>query len=91
MSPEDVICNFVSFELMIKESTHIINLEQGATATPKVQPVAFKATEEKKMESTPSSLPMTVFFFKQKTPYEIRLSLVGSEMCIRNSINPAKR
>src|SRR5660398_11312 len=26
-----------------------------------------------------------VFFFKQKTAYEIRLSLVGSEMCIRDS------
>ena len=25
-----------------------------------------------------------VFFFKQKTAYEIRLSLVGSEMCIRD-------
>ncbi len=24
------------------------------------------------------------FFFKQKTAYEIRLSLVGSEMCIRD-------
>ncbi len=23
-----------------------------------------------------------VFFFKQKTAYEVRLSLVGSEMCI---------
>ena len=28
------------------------------------------------------------FFFKQKTAYEIRLSLVGSEMCIRDSIHP---
>ncbi len=27
-----------------------------------------------------------VFFFKQKTAYEIRLSLVGSEMCIRDSL-----
>ena len=27
------------------------------------------------------------FFFKQKTAYEIRLSLVGSEMCIRDSWN----
>ncbi len=27
-----------------------------------------------------------VFFFKQKTAYEVRLSLVGSEMCIRNSL-----
>ena len=29
------------------------------------------------------------FFFKQKTAYEIRLSLVGSEMCIRDSTNVA--
>ena len=27
------------------------------------------------------------FFFKQKTAYEIRLSLVGSEMCIRDRSN----
>eukprot|EP00825_Cyclidium_porcatum_P009233 TRINITY_DN14670_c0_g1_i1.p1 TRINITY_DN14670_c0_g1~~TRINITY_DN14670_c0_g1_i1.p1 ORF type:complete len:106 (+),score=36.14 TRINITY_DN14670_c0_g1_i1:3-320(+) len=27
------------------------------------------------------------FFFKQKTAYEIMPSLVGSEMCIRDSIN----
>ena len=26
-------------------------------------------------------------FFKQKTAYEIRLSLVGSEMCIRDSLD----
>jgi hypothetical protein len=32
-------------------------LEQGATSTPEVQPVAFKATEEKKEESAPSRLP----------------------------------
>jgi len=25
-----------------------------------------------------------LLFFKQKTAYEIRLSLVGSEMCIRD-------
>ena len=29
-------------------------------------------------------LVVSVFFFKQKTAYEIRLSLVGSEMCIRD-------
>jgi hypothetical protein len=57
MSPEEVIGKFVSFELMIKDSKHIINLEQGATSTPEVQPVAFKATEEKK-ESTSSRLPI---------------------------------
>jgi hypothetical protein len=58
MSPEEVIGKFVSFELMIKDSKHIVNLEQGATSTPKVQPVAFKATEEEKQESTPSRLPI---------------------------------
>ena len=26
-----------------------------------------------------------IFFVKQKTAYELRLSLVGSEMCIRDS------
>jgi hypothetical protein len=50
MSPEEVIGKFVSFELMIKDSKHIVN------STPEVQPVAFKATEEK--ESTPSRLPI---------------------------------
>jgi hypothetical protein len=58
MSPKEVIGKFVSFELMIKGSKHIVNLEQGCTSTPKVQPVAFKATEEKKEESTSSRLPI---------------------------------
>jgi hypothetical protein len=46
MSPEEVIGKFVSFEFMIKGSKQIV--EQGDTSMPKVQPVAFKATEEKK-------------------------------------------
>jgi hypothetical protein len=54
MSPEEVIGKFVSFEFMIKGSKQII--ERGATSTPEVQPVAFKATEEKKEESTSSRL-----------------------------------
>jgi hypothetical protein len=58
MFPEEVIGKLVSFELMIKDSKHIVNLEQGATSTPEVQPVAFKAIEEEKMESTPSRLPI---------------------------------
>jgi hypothetical protein len=57
MSPEEVIGKFVSFELMIKGSKQIVNLEQGGTSTPEVQPVAFKAAEEKKEESTSSRLP----------------------------------
>jgi hypothetical protein len=58
MSPEEVIGKFVSFELMIKGSKQIINLEQGGTSTPEVQRVAFKATEEEKKESTPSRIPI---------------------------------
>jgi hypothetical protein len=56
MSPEEVIGKFVSFELMIKGSKQII--ERGATSTPEVQPIAFKATEEKKEESMSSRLPI---------------------------------
>jgi hypothetical protein len=58
MSSEEVIGKFLSFELMIKGSKHIIDLEQGGTSTPEMQPVAFKATEEKKEESTSSRLPI---------------------------------
>jgi hypothetical protein len=61
MSPEEMIDKFVSFELMIKDSKHIVNLEQGTTSTPEVQPVAFKATEEEKRESTPSRLPIDAY------------------------------
>jgi hypothetical protein len=56
MSPEEVIGKFVSFELMIKGSKKII--EQGTPSTPEAQPVAFKATEEKKEESTSSRQPI---------------------------------
>jgi hypothetical protein len=61
MSPEEVIGKFVSFELMVKDSKHIVNLEKGSTSTPEVEPVAFKATEEKKEEPTPTNrLPIDV-------------------------------
>jgi hypothetical protein len=57
MSPEEVISKFVSFELMIKGSKKII--EQGASSSvPEAQPVAFKAMEEKKEDSTPSRIPI---------------------------------
>jgi hypothetical protein len=46
MSPDEVIGKFVSFELMIKGSKKII--EQDGPSTSEAQPVAFKATEEKK-------------------------------------------
>ena len=56
MSPEEVIGKFVSFELMIKGSKKII--EQGASSVPEAQPVAFKAMEEKKEDSTSSRVPI---------------------------------
>jgi hypothetical protein len=59
MSPEEVIGKFVSFELMIKGSKQII--EQGATSTPEVQPVAFKATKEKKEDNEEMTLIIKSF------------------------------
>jgi hypothetical protein len=56
MSLEEVIGNFVSFELMIKGSKKIIELD--GPSTPEAKPVAFKATEEKKEESLPESGPL---------------------------------
>jgi hypothetical protein len=58
MSPEEVTGKVVNFELMIKGSKQIVNLEQGGTSTPELQPVTFKATEENKEESTSSRLPI---------------------------------
>jgi hypothetical protein len=52
MTSEEVIGNFVSFEFMIKGSRKINELDGPSTS--EAQPVAFKATEEKKEESTPS-------------------------------------
>jgi hypothetical protein len=66
MSLEEVIGKFVSFKLMIKGSKQIVNLEQGDTSTPEVQPVAFKATEEKKEESTSSRLPIDAYKLDNK-------------------------
>ena len=54
MSPEEVIGHFVSFECMIEGSRKINELGDTSEA----QPVAFKATEEKKEESTPSRQPI---------------------------------
>ena len=56
MTPEEVIGNFVSFELMIKGSKKINELDGPSTS--EAQPVAFKATEEKKEESTSSRQPV---------------------------------
>jgi hypothetical protein len=88
MSPEEVIGKFVSFELMIKDSKHIVNLEQGATSTPKVQPVAFKATEEKKEESTSSRLPNSTM---RRWHSSSRASIKSSSKGGGRITNPAPR
>jgi hypothetical protein len=36
VSLEEVIGKFVSSELMVNDSKHIVNLEQGVTSTPEV-------------------------------------------------------
>jgi hypothetical protein len=46
---------------MIKDSKHIINLEQGTTSTLEVQPVAFKAIEEKEEPTSTNRLPIDAF------------------------------
>jgi hypothetical protein len=76
MSPKEVIGKFVSFELMIKGSKQIVNLEQGGTSTPEVQPVAFKATEEKKEESTSSRLPIDASKFDNE-----KMTLIIKSFC----------
>jgi hypothetical protein len=48
MSHEEVIGKFVSFELMIKGSKHIVNLVQGDTSTPEVQPSHSKRRKRRK-------------------------------------------
>jgi hypothetical protein len=52
MSLEEVIGKFVTIKLMVKDSKHIINLDQGGTSTPEAQVVAFMATGERKEEPT---------------------------------------
>jgi hypothetical protein len=52
-----VIGKFVSFELIVKVSKHIRNMDHGVTSTLKSQPVTFKAMEEKEEEPTPSKGP----------------------------------
>jgi hypothetical protein len=90
MSPEEVIGKFVSFELMIKGSKQIV--EQGATSTPEVQPVAFKATEQKKEESTSSRLPIDASKLDNE---EITLVIKSFRQILKQRrgriINPAPR
>jgi hypothetical protein len=56
MTPEEVTRNFVSFELMIKGSKKINELDGPSMS--EAHPVAFKAKEEKKKESTLSRQPI---------------------------------
>jgi hypothetical protein len=65
MSPEEVIGKFVSFELMFKDSKHIVNLEQGATSIPRCNPLHSKQWKRRRKsvhqvdsQSTPPSSTM---------------------------------
>jgi hypothetical protein len=67
MSPEEVIGKFVSFELMIKDSKHIVNLEQGATSTPKV----VASQKFLKFSQTRSKFKMNFKFHFKMFVYEL--------------------
>ena len=41
--------------------------------------------KKKKKRVNDLNVAVSIFFFKQKTAYEIGVRLVGSEMCIRDS------
>jgi 16S rRNA C967 or C1407 C5-methylase (RsmB/RsmF family) len=64
MSPKEVIGKFVSFELMIKDSKHIVNLEQKeAPLHPRCNPLHSKQRKKRRrslhqvgFQSTPPSL-----------------------------------
>ena len=76
MSPEEVIGNFVSFEYMIKGSKKINELDDPSTSM--AQPVAFKATEEKKEESTSSRQPIDASKLKRgfSNPVTLAVSFI---------------
>jgi hypothetical protein len=57
MSPNEVIAKFVSFELMVKDSKHIRNMDHGATPTLELQLVAFKAMKEKEATTVGDRYP----------------------------------
>jgi hypothetical protein len=67
MSPEEVIDKFVRFELMIKDSKHIVNLEQGATFTLRCNPLHSRQRKKRRKslhqqigsQLTPPSLTTT--------------------------------
>jgi hypothetical protein len=58
MSLEEVIGKLVSFELMVKDSKQIVNLEKGGAPTPEAQPVVFKVTEQKEEAIPTKRLPV---------------------------------
>jgi hypothetical protein len=87
MSPEEVIGKFVSIELIIKGSKHIDDLEQGGTSTPEVQPVAFKAMEEKK-EDSPSTPPSSTM---RRWRSSSRASIKSSSKGGGRTTNPAPK
>jgi hypothetical protein len=91
MSLEKVIDKFVSFELMIKDSKHIVNLEQGTTSTPEMQPVAFKAMEEKKEVSTPTIIPPIDALTMKRWLLSSRASGKSSNKGRGRTTNPAPR
>jgi hypothetical protein len=58
------VCELLTY---VKDSKHIVNLEQRGASTTEVQPVVLKATEEKKDEPTLTKmLPIDASNFDNK-------------------------
>jgi hypothetical protein len=48
MSPEEVNDKFMSFELMVKYSKHIVKLEQGSASTPRRNPLHSRQRKKRR-------------------------------------------
>ena len=66
----------------IKQHKNLLNFFSSLSCVPILN--SLNKYAEKQVSDFKKDL--SVFFFKQMTAYEIRLSLVGSEMCIRDRV-----
>jgi hypothetical protein len=93
MSPEEVIGKFVSFELMVKNSKYIVNLEQGGTSIPEAQPLHSR--QRKKQRRSPhqpkGSQLMPPSLTMRRCLLSLRVSDKSSSKVKGMSTNPAPR
>jgi hypothetical protein len=76
---------------MVKDSKHIVNLEQGGTSGLKAQPIAFMATEEKEDPMPTKRLPIVASKLNNEDMTLIIKSFRQILKQRRRSTNPAPR